>query len=37
MSEKYNPVAFNPRAFAEEAGKRDPVFREAYEIGRAHV
>ena len=31
MSEKYNPVAFNPRAFAEEASKRDPAFREAYE------
>lgn len=31
MSEKYNPVAFDPRTFAEEAGKRDPAFREAYE------
>jgi len=31
MSEQYNPVAFNPRAFAEEAGKRDPAFREAYD------
>ncbi len=31
MSEKYAPVAFNPRAFAEEACKHDPVFREAYE------
>ena len=31
MSEKYAPVAFNPRAFAEEACKRDPAFREAYE------
>ena len=29
MSEKYNPVAFDPRTFAEEAGKRDPAFREA--------
>ena len=31
MSEKYNPVAFDPRTFAEEAGKRDPAFREAYD------
>ena len=31
MSEKYNPVAFNPRAFAEEASKRDPAFRETYD------
>ena len=31
MSEKYNPVAFDPRTFAEEAGKRDLAFREAYE------
>jgi len=28
MSEKYNPVAFDPRAFAEDASKRDPAFRE---------
>lgn len=31
MSEKYNPVAFDPGAFAEESSKRDPAFREAYE------
>ena len=31
MSEQYNPVAFNPRAFAEDACQRDPAFREAYE------
>lgn len=31
MSEKYNPVAFDPHAFAEEACKRDPAFRDAYE------
>ncbi|MGL1833058.1 helix-turn-helix domain-containing protein [Rhodocyclaceae bacterium SMB388] len=31
MSEKYNPVAFDPHAFAEESSKRDPAFREAYE------
>lgn len=30
MSEKYNPVAFDPRAYAEEA-IRDPAFSEAYE------
>lgn len=31
MSEKYNPVAFNPGAFAKEASRRDPAFREAYD------
>jgi len=31
MSEQYNPVAFNPRAFANEVSKRDPAFREAYD------
>ena len=31
MSEKYHPVAFDPHAFAVEAGKRDPAFHEAYE------
>lgn len=31
MSENYNPVTFNPRAFAEDARQRDPAFREAYD------
>lgn len=31
MSEKYNPVAFDPCTFAQEASKRDPAFREAYD------
>ena len=30
MSE-YKPVPFDPRAYAEEASKRDPAFRDAYE------
>lgn len=30
MSE-HKPVPFDPRAYAKEAGKRDPAFREAYE------
>lgn len=31
MNEQYNPVAFDPLAYAKEASERDPVFREAYE------
>lgn len=31
MNEQYRPVAFDPHAYAEEAGKHDPAFREAYE------
>ena len=31
MNEQYKPVAFDPRAYAEEASKLDPAFREAYE------
>lgn len=30
MSE-YKPVPFNPRTYAEEASRRDPAFRDAYE------
>lgn len=30
-TEAHRPVAFDPHAFAEEARKRDPTFREAYE------
>lgn len=29
--EKYGPVAFDPRAYADEARKHDPAFREAYD------
>ena len=32
--ERDKPVPFDPQAFAEEAGRRAPAFREAYGDGR---